>query len=40
MSATGQTNRKRTEFACTRCGYEVYADVSAAINLAVKHAEG
>lgn len=33
----GQTNREYrdgSEFACTRCGYEVHADVNAAINIA------
>lgn len=33
----GQTNREYRdgdEFACTRCGYEVHADVNAAINIA------
>jgi len=33
----GQTNREfrdGTEFSCTRCGYEVHADVNAAINIA------
>jgi IS605 OrfB family transposase len=33
----GQTNREYRdgdEFSCTRCGYEVHADVNAAINIA------
>lgn len=35
----GQTNREYrngSEFACTRCGYQVHADVNAAINIAEK----
>ncbi|MFA9428546.1 zinc ribbon domain-containing protein [Natronorubrum sp. A-ect3] len=35
----GQTNREfrdGVDFECTRCGYEVHADVNAGINLAGK----
>lgn len=38
----GQTNRDYrhgTDFHCTRCGYEVHADVNAAINLAMRRTE-
>lgn len=38
----GQTNRgyrEGSEFVCTRCGYEVHADVNAAINIANRRLE-
>jgi IS605 OrfB family transposase len=31
--------RDGTEFSCRRCGYEVHADVNAAINIAKRYAE-
>lgn len=31
---TSSENRNGTEFSCTQCGYEVHADVNAAINIA------
>ena len=35
-SQTNREYRDGTEFHCTRCGYEVHADVNAAINLAMR----